>query len=329
MPKLSTNYAGLELKGPIIAGSSGLTGSIEKMKEMEAAGASAIILKSIFEEEIDLEYHKMMKTMAPNEAYMEYLDYFDLRIKQNNIEKYIELIKVAKKELTIPVFGSINCSYSHEWLYFAEKIEKAGVDGIELNMFFMPTDFRRDSNEKEKIYFEIVNSVVKTVKVPVTLKISHYFSNLGPMIQKLSETGVKGIVLFNRFFDIDIDLDKKEVIHANYLSNPAEINMPLRWISIMANRVSTDLCASTGIHTPEGILKMILSGASAVQIVSAIYKNGSHYIKDLESGVLSWMQKNGYQSISDFKGLLSQSKSDDPSLYERVQFMRYFSDREL
>lgn len=329
MSKLSTHYAGIELKNPFIAGSSGLTGSLEKIKELESSGASAIILKSIFEEEIDMEYNNVMKSLAKNESNLEYLDYFDYKIKQNNVEKYEELIKKAKDSVNIPVFASINCTYSHEWSYFAEKAEKAGVDGIELNMFFMPTDFHRDSTEKENAYFQIIDKVTSSVKIPVTLKISHYFTNLGPMIKKLSETQAKGLVLFNRFFDIDIDTDKEEITQSNYLSSPSDMSLPLRWTAIMSKRISKDIATSTGIHNAESAIKMILAGASALQIVSATYKNGPSIIKEMEKGVSEWMDKKGYQSINDFKGKLSQSESHDPSLYERVQFMKYFGEREI
>lgn len=329
MSKLSTKYAGIELKNPFIAGSSGLTGSPEKIKELENGGASAIILKSIFEEEIDMEYNNVMRNIANNESNLEYLDYFDYKIKQNNVEKYEELIKKTKDLVSIPVFASINCTYSHEWAYFAEKAEKAGADGIELNMFFMPTDFHRNSTEKEEAYFQIIDKVTSSVKIPVTLKISHYFTNLGPMIKQLSETNAKAIVLFNRFFDIDIDVEREEVTQSNYLSSPSDMNLPLRWISIMSKRISKDIAASTGIYDSTSAIKMILAGASAVQVVSATYKNGPSIIKEIEKGVLEWMDKKGYQNIEDFKGKLSQSESHDPSLFERVQFMKYFGERDV
>lgn len=325
---LSTKYLGLELRNPIIVGSSGLTDSVKKIEELEKNGAGAVVLKSIFEEEITMEYEKMLEEEAPSSYRDDYLDYFDYKIKQQNVEKYIRLIGDAKKKVSIPVMASINCTNSHEWTYFAGKVEEAGADALELNIFVLPSTIDKNLDDIDHIYLEIINNVKNTIKIPLAIKISYYFSNLGRAIKVLSKTGVQGIVLFNRFYSPDIDLDKMEIISTNVLSTPQELPIPLRWIGIMANRVSCDLAASTGIHDGKAVVKQLLAGANAVQMVSAIYQNGPQYLKKVISEIEEWMEKKGFSSIDEFRGRLSQEKYVEPTLYERVQFMKYFSDRE-
>ncbi|MGD9361265.1 MAG: diguanylate cyclase, partial [Desulfobacterales bacterium] len=199
MVDLSTEYLGMKLKNPVIAGSSGLTNSVKSVKELEENGAGAVVLKSIFEEEIAFEYEDVMKEAESKGYNLDQFDYYDYKIKEDNLDKYTSLISESKKNVSIPIIASVNCVYSHEWLAFASQLEKSGADALELNMFFLPSDFERTSEEKEKAYFEIIAQVQKAVNLPIALKISYYFSNLGPMIQKLSETGISGLVLFNRF----------------------------------------------------------------------------------------------------------------------------------
>ena len=199
MIDLSTKYLGLNLSNPLIVGSCGLTNSIDDIKDLESKGAGAIVLKSIFEEEIILEYEQELKNVAFDDNNLEYYDYFDYKIKEDNIKKYIELIEGCKKEVKIPVIASINCISSTEWIFFAKKIQEAGADALELNAFILPTDLERSSGETEQIYFNIIRNVKKEITIPVSLKISYYFSNLAKMIKQLSETEVEGLVLFNRF----------------------------------------------------------------------------------------------------------------------------------
>lgn len=325
---LSTKYLGLELRNPVIVGSSGLTDSVKKIAELEKFGAGAVVIKSIFEEEITLEYEKVLAEEAPSRYKDDYLDYFDYKIKEDNIKNYVKLISDAKKKVNIPVIASINCTSSHEWTYFASKIEEAGADALELNMFILPSTLDKSIDDIDHIYLEIINNVKNTIKIPLSIKISYYFSNLGRAIKVLSKTGVDGIVLFNRFYSPDIDLDKLELISTNVFSTPQELSTSLRWIGIMANRVKCDLAASTGIHDGKAVIKQLLAGANAVQMVSALYQKGPEFLSQVIEEIESWMKDKGYESISDFRGMLSQEKYVNPTLYERVQFMKYFSDRE-
>lgn len=328
MVDLHTNYLGLSLKNPIIVGSSGLTDSPEKIQKLADNGAAAVVLKSIFEEEIMHEYEKIVAEESSSRYKDEFLDYLDYRIREDNISKYISLIGQAKKAVDIPVIASVNCSSKHEWTNFAREFEKAGADALEVNLFLLPSDLSKKPEESEKLYFEIIDRLKEHVSIPIALKISYYFSNLALMIQKLSQSGINGLVLFNRFYSPDFDINKMEVTTTNVLSHPDELAISLRWIAIMANRVGCDLAASTGAHTGEAVIKQLLAGASAVQVVSTIYNNGPEKIQNMLKDIKKWMIANNFEKIDDFRGKMSQSASSNPSVYERVQFMRYFSDRD-
>ena len=331
---MSTTYLGLTLKSPLIAGSSGMTGSVEKVKTLEANGAGAVVLKSIFEEEVMNEYADFRKTVKEeygDPGYFDYegqrspIEYYDYVLREENLTKYITLVKECKKAVSIPVMASVNCFFhSVEWLSYAANLEQAGADALELNMFFPPTDFKHTREEKEALYFEIAAKVTETVSIPVALKISPYFTDLGPIIQRLSRTGIKGLVLFNRFFSPDFDIDKLEVKPSFVFSTPSKLALSLRWIAVMANKVDCDLAASTGVHDAPGVIKQLLAGAAAVQVASTLYKNGAAYLQEMLTGLEQWMAGKRYRSLADFRGKLSQERSTDPAIYERAQFMRYF-----
>ena len=324
MVDLSTTYLGLKLKNPIIAGSSGLSRSAKGVQEFEAAGAGAVVLKSIFEEEIMYEYEDFLDEAEKEGINLDQFDYYDYEIKSQKLNKYTQLIADSKSNVSIPLIASVNCVYSYEWINFAKQLEKAGADALELNMFFLPSDFERSVEEKEAAYFQIIDKVKKELKIPVALKISYYFTNLAQMIQKLSTTGVEGLVLFNRFYSPDFDIDKLEVVPSNVFSQPSDLPLSLRWIAIMSQRVECDLAASTGVHDGTALIKQLLAGANAVQVVSALYKNGKEYIATMLETLEDWMKTKGYNSIGDFRGKMSQAQSSNPAVYERVQFMRYF-----
>lgn len=331
---IETKYLGLTLRNPIIVGSSGLTNSVKNIQDLEANGAGAVVLKSIFEEEVAFEYQDVMRTSqskGPAGAYFDYdgqrnpIEYYDYVIREENLKKYVDLIQESKKTVSIPVMASINCFFhSVEWVSYAKRLEEAGADAIELNMFFPPSDFTHTREEKETIYFKVIEKLISTVSLPIALKISPYFTDLGPMIQKLSNTGIGGLVLFNRFFSPDFDLDKLEVIPSFVFSTPSDLALSLRWVAIMAKKVNCDLAASTGVHDGDGVIKQLLAGAHAVQVVSCLYKNGHRFLGEMLGRLENWMSGKGYSALADFRGKLSQGQSKDPSVYERAQFMRYF-----
>jgi dihydroorotate dehydrogenase (fumarate) len=327
MVDLTTNYLGLSLRNPIIVGSSGLTDSPEKVRRLEESGAGAVVLKSIFEEEITHEYEKLLSEEASGNYRDEFLDYLDYRIKEQNIEKYVNLIRKVKEQVEIPVIASVNCASKHEWTSFAKVMENAGADALEVNLFVLPSNLDKSGEDNERLYFDVIDRLKATIGIPISLKISFYFSNLAQMIKRLSETGIAGLVLFNRFYSPDFDLDRMEVISTHVLSQPDELPVSLRWIAIMANRVSCDLAASTGVHSGEAVVKQLLAGANAVQVVSAIYNHGPEKIQNMLKDLKKWMNQNEYSTIDEFRGKLSQSNIGNPSVFERVQFMKYFSDR--
>jgi dihydroorotate dehydrogenase (fumarate) len=326
MPNLSTTYLGLKLKNPIVAASSGLTDSVENIKSLEKAGVSAVVLKSIFEEEIVSEMEINMKKMATESfLYPETLEFYEDHEEEKNIStKYLELIKEAKQAVDIPVIASINCITSDYWTYFPKMVEEAGADAIELNIFILPSDLNRNKAVNEQVYFDIISKVKKQVKIPVSVKISYYFSDLARFIQKLSSAGVEGIVLFNRFYNPDFDIEKMEVVSGSVLSSPEDFHIPLRWISLMSGRVKCSLAASTGIHDGTAIVKQILAGADVVEIASTIYQNGYERVGEMLEFVQKWMDTKGYESLVEYKGKMNQKDSERPAAYERVQFMRYF-----
>ena len=328
MKDLSTEYLGLKLKNPVIAASCGLTGTLEGIVSMEKHGAGAVVIKSIFEEEILLDAAQQAKEADQNpmiySELSETLDYIDLHIKDDTLGKFLKLIKDAKKAVSIPVIASINCVSGEDWVHFTRKMEEAGADAIELNIFLNPADFK--NKEFEKAYFKIIKKVLAEVNIPVAIKISKYFTRLGLSVKALSETGIAGIVMFNRFYTPDIDIDKISLGSANMFSATYEHYETLRWTAIMSGRVDCDLAASTGIHTGEEVIKMLLAGAKATQVASTLYKNGPDQIGRILKKLEKWMSDKEFDSIEAFRGKVATEYGDDPAAFERMQFMRNFSE---
>jgi dihydroorotate dehydrogenase (fumarate) len=326
MANISTRFFGLDLKSPVIAASSSMTGNKDQILKLAEAGAGAIVLKSIFEEEIYHELQEELNLRSPMHADPEYLDYFDYVIKEENIRKYLVLIAEVKAKTKVPVVASINCISSGEWTLFARKLEEAGADALELNMFVCPSDFEKTGSANEQFYFETIHKVLQVVNIPVSIKISHYFSNLAGIVRRLAMTGVAGITIFNRFYSPDIDVENEKIISSEILSHPNEYVLPLRWTGILSNCITCELAGTTGVHSAETALKFILAGASAVQIASVLYKEGPRAITRMNEEIAEWMDQKGYATLKDFKGTLSQSASATQA-WERVQFMKYFGEK--
>ncbi len=326
MADLSTNYMGLQLKNPIIVGSSGLTNSVEKVLEIEKAGAGAVVLKSLFEEQIMFHSHKSIaQSDAGGYMYPEAEDYISNYTQENDVSEYLKLIRDCKASVSIPVIASINCVSPAEWMTFGKKIQEAGADGLELNIFILPSDPRRGSEENEQVYLDIAMAMVKELSIPVAIKVSYYFSGLAKTMLKLSWTGIKGVVLFNRFFSPDIDIDKFEVTATNVFSTPEELALSLRWVAMLSDRLHCDIAASTGVHSGEAAVKQLLAGAKSVQVASAVYKNGLKVVREMTTFMESWMDKHGFKTTGDFIGKMSLKSTENPGAYERVQFMKHFA----
>jgi len=325
MPDLSTSYLGLQLKNPIIAGSSGLTDSVEKIKNLEDMGAAAVVLKSLFEEEIIMEMEETIHTMTnQNFVFPETMDYMETIAKEDLLLNYLELIADSKKAVQIPIIASINCVSSQKWTYFAKEIEKAGADALELNLFFLPSDNLRGEKEIMETTFDIISKVKGMVRIPVALKISAFQSNLIRYVQHIDEAGVEGIVLFNRSWLPDIDINHLIVSSGFVLSSPFDLGNTLRWVSLVSGRVNCDVVASTGVHDGAGLIKLLLAGAHACQVVSTLYINETSHIRKMVDDLSKWMEVHEFNTIDDFRGRLSQANSGNPAAWERVQFMKHF-----
>ena len=325
MTMIKTTYLGLELKSPIIAGSSELTNNIDNLIKIEQAGAGAVVLKSLFEEQIKQEQRNTSYKSRHTFGYIEAEDYISNYVNEHQISEYLALISKAKGHLNIPVIASINCISSSEWISYAKEIEIAGADALELNLFVMSSDPERYPEDNEDVYFDIINDVKREIKIPISFKISPYFSSLAYTVKKLSWTGVAGIVLFNRYYAPDIDIDNLKVVSSNVYSSPSEISTSLKWISMLSDIVDCDLCASTGVHDGNAVIKQILAGAKAVQVCSVLYKDGFDVITTMNNRINEWMEEKHFETIECFRGRLSLKRSENPAAWERVQYMHYFA----
>jgi len=318
---LSTNYMGLKLKNPIIVSSSRLTSDIKNIKKCAEKGAGAIVLKSLFEEQLLADPQKLMEQDEQYFWFPEAVDFLNSHAKEQGLNDYISLIQQAKEETSVPIIASVNCTTPDEWPKFAAKLEDAGADGLELNIAIMPFDDGITSLEIESIYGEIVSEVKKYVTLPIAIKIGPFFTNTLGLVKKLESTGADAVVIFNRFYRPDIDIDNVKVVRGDILSSPEEMTLSLRWVSVLAGRVHCDIAANTGIHDVEGVVKQLLAGASATQICSTLYKNGIKYIERLVSDLESWGKEHNYAALSQFQGKLGHDKGK-AAAFERVQYMR-------
>ena len=341
MTELSCRYLGLQLRNPIIVGSSGLTSSIVNLQKIENQGAGAVVLKSVFEEQIRFESEKLLgsdnksidswkKTFEgivnkDEHYYEEALSYLSDYAREHTLKDYLEFIAEAKKSIRIPVIASINCNSRYDWQYFGKRIQEAGADALELNIYLLPSDFTKSGTENEQVYFDVIKEVKKFVTIPVVVKTGFYFSGLAETILKLSKSGIAGLTLFNRPYNPDIDIDKLEITSSNVFSNDTEYANTLRWVALLSGKIECDIAAATGIHNSQSVIKQLLAGADAVQITSAFYKQGFEIIPDIIKGIENWMVAHNFSGISDFKGMLSTKNISNPAAFERVQFLRLFS----
>jgi len=324
MTDMRTTYLGLDIDNPILVGSSGFTGNIKDIVAIAEQGAGGVVLKSLFEEEIQGEAGSLAGSSKGASYGSEAEAYLDYYVKQNNVQNYLALIRESKKNTSLPVIASINCVSSTEWTSFASRIQDAGADALELNIFILPSNPKTSSAELEKRYFEIIGAVKKNISIPVCVKISPYFTAMAKTYVDISET-VDGMVLFNRFFNPDIDINKKEIISGGVYSSPHDIGHSLRWVALLSDEVKCDLAVSSGIHDGEGAVKALLVGARVAYIATTVYINGIGVIPRIISFIQSWMEDNNYGSLQDFRGLLNSKNIRNPEVYERAQFMKYFS----
>lgn len=321
MIDLSTEYAGLKLRNPLIAASSGLTNSLHKIKQLEKAGVAAIVLKSLFEEQIDSHSEKLSLTSD----YPEAGDYIDTYVEMNHVGKYLDLIQQAKAACNIPIIASINCYKVSRWIDFAKKIEDVGADALELNVFLINTGEYGDRHLEES-YINIVRELKKVIRIPLIIKMARSVSNLPNLVEKLEAMGVSAAVLFNRFYQLDIDINSMEITSGPVFSNPSDFSETLRWTAITSGYVpDINIACSYGVHKWEDIIKGILAGATAMQLCSVLYESGLRVIPEMLTNLEEWMGQNNYNKLDQFRGKLNYSNIPSPVLYERAQFMKYFS----
>lgn len=318
---LKTHYMGLELKNPIIVSSSKLTSTIENIRKCADQGAGAIILKSLFEEQLLADADKLMDRDEKYFWYPEAVEYINEHSKDYGVKEYLQLISDAKKYTTVPIIASINCTTSEEWPRFAMELEKAGADGIELNIAIIPMTGDISSKEVEDRYVEIIEEVKKYTSLPISVKFGPLFTNPVNIIQRMDDAGADALVIFNRFYRPDINIHNETIVHNNILSGPEEMTQSLRWVSLLSDKVKCDVAANTGIHNAEGVIKQLLAGADATQICSTLYSNGISYIDTMLSELKSWMEEHNYNSIADFKGKIARDNEHAAS-FARVQFMK-------
>ncbi len=325
---MSTNvrYLGLDLKSPIIAASCGLTASIDNLLKLEVAGAGAVVVKSVFEEEIIYDIKRNTHIFAPVDNYGVSYEYIAQHVAADSLSRHFSFIRDAKRRLTIPVIGSINC-YSYEnWLTYAKYFEEAGCDALELNMAILPYETSLSSEDVERTFNNIIQTVKKSISIPISIKVGHNFTDMAKFLQQLSWMGIQGITMFNKAMQMDINTDTQEVCNAAVLSTPEELYNTLRWTAIMSRKLRCDLSATTGVSTPDDVVKLLLAGANTVQVASCLYKNGLGYMRTLNNGLKEWMSSKGYQSIDDFRGKLAVKPTEKTSLAMRTQFMKYFDE---
>ena len=321
MADLSTNYLGLQLKNPLVVGSSKLTSTLDHVKKCEDAGAGAVVLKSLFEEQIVSDSGKMMDALDVS-VHAEAYDYSSVMSEEFYLDGYLKLVEDAKKSLDIPVIASLNCVSAGKWLDYASSFESVNADALELNVFIMPADAHKTVNDIESVYIDIAKKITRKIQLPVAMKIGSHFTALSHMMHQLENEGIRGLVLFNRFYRPDIDIEKLELKPSMIFSTPEEFALSLQWVALMSGELECDLAASTGIHDGSTVIKQLLAGAKCTQLCSSLYKNGLEHMQTLLKELEEWMDGKNYKSIKDFNGILCQEKSENPESYERSQFIR-------
>ena len=324
MAQLSTIFAGLNLKNPIIVSSSGLTNNVEKIKKLEEAGAGAVVLKSVFEEQINMQSGQMNGYGSPEAD-----DYLGAYVRSHALNEHITLIEEAKKNCNIPIIASINCYSDSEWVDFAQLMENAGADALEINILCLQTDTDYEFGSFEHRHIEILQHIKKVVKIPVIMKLGSNLTNPVALINQLYANGAAAVVLFNRFYQPDINIDNLSFSSTNVMSTPNELADKIRWTAIASSKVpNLDYAVSGGVHCAKGIIKAILAGASATEICSVLYQNGNKQIAEMLNGLNVWMDENGYKNIAEIKGKMNAETAGSVNPFERTQFMKYFSNHE-
>jgi len=321
---LTTTYLGLRLSGPFMPGASPMADQIDWVRRLEDAGASAIVLRSIFEEQITREREGMVYHMELSEhSHAEALSYFPRADEfAFGPEQYLEQVRRVKAAVAVPVIGSLNGTTSEGWLDYARKIQQAGADALELNVYFLATDPEISGDAIERRVVNVLRAVKQAVSIPVAVKLSPFFSSLAHFAREMDELGADGLVLFNRFYQPDIDVEALEAAPVLQLSDSSELPLRLRWLAILSGRLRASLAVSGGVHTPIDAVKAVMAGAHAIQVVSALLRHGADHIRTLRAGMVEWMEEHEYESLAQMQGSMNLLRSPDPGAFERANYMR-------
>ncbi len=320
MADLSTRYMGLKLPSPLVVASSSLSNKVENFQSAEAAGAGAVVLRSLFEEQIEAAESELQEAISfQADANPEARSY--LPPQRIGPREYLRLLEKAKKSIRIPVIASLNCAAAGSWSDYARQLAEAGADAVEVNIYSVGADPAVSGEQIEREYLDVVSSVRQAVKIPLALKLSPYFTSFANMARKFDDAGVDALVLFNRFLQPDIDLDRLALHSSMQLSHPWEMLVPLRWTAILYGRVRADLASSTGAHDSAAVVKMVLAGATVVQLAATLLRNGVSHLAALRTGLDEWMERGRYSTLEDFRGTLSQKEAKDPRAFERAQYV--------
>lgn len=324
MTDLSTTYLGLKLKNPLVASASPLSKKVEKARQLEEAGISAVVMYSLFEEQIiheslELDHYLTRSSDTGAEA----MSYFpDSGTYSLGPDKYLDMVSGLKKALSIPVIGSLNGVSRGGWTRYARRIQDAGADALELNLYYMATDPNLKSEDLENAQVELVAEVSAAIKIPLAVKLSPYITSLSNFAHRLVDAGAKGLVLFNRFYQPDFDLDELEIVHSLDLSTPAEMRLPLRWVSILNGKTPADLAITSGVHTTADVLKGMMAGAKVTMMASALLREGPQIVAPMLGQIQSWMKEREYESIQQMQGSMSQKSVAEPAAFERANYMK-------
>ena len=324
MLDLTTNYLGLKLKNPLVVSPSPLTEQTGNILRMEDAGASAIVLHSLFEEQIAIESHELDKALSAGaESFAESLSYFPDMSRYNlGTEGYLEIIRKAKQAVNVPIIASLNGVSTGGWIKYAKEMEQAGADALELNIFFVANDPKLSSEQVEELYTSLVSHVKASVRIPVAVKLAPYFSAMASMAKKLDQAGADGLVLFNRFYQPDFDLEAMDVKPTLALSTPNELLLRLHWVATLYGQVKADLAVTGGVHTAQEVLKSMMAGAKVAMVTSAILKHGIEHIETVLADLRSWMEEHEYESVQQMQGSMSRQNVADPGAFSRANYMK-------
>lgn len=328
MADLTTKYMGINLKNPVIVGACNLVEKVENLKRMEEAGAAAIVYRSLFEEQIQLEHLQMMEDMGEFADRNAEVSSLFPDIEHAGPEEYLHNLQKAKESVNIPIFGSLNALNLETWVEYALEIEKIGVAGIELNLYQLPTDMEIMGKAIVSVQLDVIDAVKKAIKIPVAIKLSPYYTNPLYVIKEMDKLEVDGFVLFNKLFQPEIDIDDEKLRFPYNLSNHDENRFPLRMAALLHGKINADVCSSRGIFTGEDVVAMLLAGANSVQVVSTLYKNRIEQITAILTDIDRWMDKKGYGKLDDFRGKMSQENIDDPFAYQRAQYVEILMNSE-